>query len=460
MRIIRHTAPDTRQALRGIREQLGDDAVILSSKRTPEGVEVTAAVDFDAARLENASVVLETAPAPARTPAVRVSERRSAGLPTPPPAPTPALARAPAAAPPASAPVRRAKTPTLPAKTPHPALAVKPPVTDAHAHSGAPLPPAAASSPAQTAAIDNVNHELRIMRRMLESQLEQLAWSERTRRTPVIAEMLRELTEMGISHELATRIAEQLPEAVDLGTARRFAITGLSQYLHVAGPRWQEDGGRVALVGATGAGKTTTLAKLAVRWVLRHGARDLALVAADSVRIGAQDQLQSLGHLLGVPVYAPDGFAGLSVLLAQLTRYRLVLIDTPGTSVRDPQLAARLTVLANSASQLESALVLPANTQAGAIEEAVRRFAPANPSCCLLTKVDEAASLGGLLSVVIRHRLPVAYVSAGQRVPEDLQPARALELVSQAVQLAKSTQATADEDLLRRRFGRNPHGRT
>jgi flagellar biosynthesis protein FlhF len=469
MRIIRHTAPDTRQALRGIREQLGDDAVILSSKRTAEGVEVTAAVDFDAARLENASVPLEAAPT---RPAARVSERRSAPPPQPAakgaPAATPAPAAAPAAAPafahlltpakPASAPAHAPHAPTVASKAPQAAARQR--LAPAQVAPATTTASAAPSAPVQAAVIDNVNHELRIMRRMLESQLEQLAWSERTRRTPVIAEMLRELTEMGVSQELAARLAEQLPEGIDLGSARRFAITGLSQYLRVAGPRWQEDGGRVALLGATGAGKTTSLAKLAVRWVLRHGARDLALVAADSVRIGAQDQLQSLGQLLGVPVFAPDGFAGLAVLLAQLTRYRLVLIDTPGTGVRDPQLAARLTVLANSASRLESALVLPANTQAGAIEEAVKRFAPANPSCCLLTKVDEAASLGGLLSVLIRHRLAVAYVSGGQRVPEDLQPARALELVSQAVQLAKSTEATADEDLLRRRFGRNHHGRT
>ncbi|HYM41991.1 MAG TPA: flagellar biosynthesis protein FlhF [Steroidobacteraceae bacterium] len=471
MRIIRHTAPDTRQALRGIREQLGDDAVILSSKRTPEGVEVTAAVDFDAARLESASVPLEPAPAPARA-ASRAAERHSAPArkaapqpmpqpapqPMPQPAPQPAAAATPA---PAAAPaLARPLTPVRPKAAPQRAASATPLAAKAPPPAASPrVASAAPPAPAQAAALDHVNHELRIMRRMLESQLEQLAWSERTRRTPVIAEILRELTEMGITHELAARLAEQLPEGVDLASARRFAITGLSQYLRTTGPRWQEDGGRVALLGATGAGKTTTLAKLAVRWVLRHGARDLALVAADSVRIGAQDQLQSLGQLLGVPVYAPDGFAGLGVLLAQLSRYRLVLIDTPGTSVRDPQLAARLAVLANSASRLESALVLPANTQAGAIEEAVRRFAPANPGCCLLTKVDEATSLGGLLSVLIRHRLSVAYVSGGQRVPEDLQPARALDLVSQAVQLARSTEATADEDLLRRRFGRNQHGR-
>jgi flagellar biosynthesis protein FlhF len=447
-------APDTRQALRGIREQLGDDAVILSSKRTPGGVEVTAAVDFDATRLENAAVALAPPPAP-----------KPVAKPVPPapvravPAATATPARAAAPAP--RAPAAASTQPSArPAARPQaaPALAQTPPV---RARSVAPPhapPPHAPLSAPTAAAMDHMNHELKILRRMLETQLEQLAWNERSRRTPVIAEMLRELTEMGISQELADRIVEQLPAQVDLATARRFAIAGLSQYLRTTGPRWQEDGGRVALVGATGVGKTTTLAKIAVRWVLRHGARDLALVAADSVRMGAHDQLQSLGQLLGAPVYAPDGFAGLPVLLAQLSRYRLVLIDTPGSSVRDPQLAARLAVLANSASKLESALVLPANSQAGAIDEAVRRFAPANPACCLLTKVDEAASLGGVLSVLIRARLPVAYVSGGQRVPEDLQPARALELVSQAVQLAKSTQATVDEDLLRRRFGRSQHG--
>ena len=431
MRIVRYMAPDTRQALRGIREQLGDDAVILSSKRTPEGVEVTAAVDFDATRLENESTVLapqprprpQAKPAPARksewsgnvtAPAVPA---RAAAAPAPAaervaaPAPAPAAPqidpaiaavaaklRAAAATPAPAAPRAPLRAPTA-ARTPERAAPASPaaaplrtaavaarPVAQAPAAPAplaqTPLAPSAPPAPAPaatTAAMDHMNHELRIMRRMLETQLEQLAWNERTRRTPVIAEMLRELTEMGIAQDLAERIGEQLPADVDLSSARRFAIAGLSQYLRTAGPRWQDDGGRVALVGATGAGKSTTLAKLAVRWVLRHGARDLALVAADTVRIGAQDQLQALGQLLGAPVYAPEGFAGLPVLLAQLARFRMVLIDTPGTSVRDPQLASRLTVLANSASQLESALVLPANMQAGAMDEAVKRFAPANP---------------------------------------------------------------------------------
>jgi flagellar biosynthesis protein FlhF len=315
----------------------------------------------------------------------------------------------------------------------------------------------AGSAAASPAAAEAMSDELKTLRRMLENQLAHLAWNDLTRRAPVHTEILRELTEIGISHDLAEHLVRQLPEDQDLTFARRFTIAGLSQYLKVTGDRWLNDGGRVAFVGATGVGKTTTLAKIAVRWVLRHGPRDIALVAADPVRIGAHDQLRSLAQLLGVPVYTPENFDQLPALLSRLGE-RLILIDTPGSSARDAQLAGRLAVLSTSASKLETALVLAASTQAGAIEETVRRFAPANPACCVITKLDEAASLGGVLSALIRARMPVSYMSEGQRVPEDLRPARALELVSAAVRLAKARGAAADEDLLRRRFGKTAHG--
>src|SRR6185312_14421610 len=422
MKIVRHTAQDMRQALRSIREQLGEEAVILSSRRTAEGVEVTAAVDFDAGSLEAAAAATAaaTAPAPVLAPAsarTRATSARSAATAAAAPTPSPEPATA----------------------TPMP-----PPLFDSQ-------------SDAQS---DAMGKELQTLRRMLETQLAQLAWSERARRAPVHVELLRELTEIGIAQELAEHLVSQLDERIDLTQGRRFAIAGLSQYLLVTGDRWLEAGGRVAFVGATGVGKTTMLAKLAVRWILRHGPKDLALVASDTVRIGAQDQMQALGQLLGVPVHVPDRFEALPDLISRLGHHRLVLVDTPGSSVRDAQLASRLTVLANCASKMEIALVLAASTQAGALEEAVQRFRPLNPASCLLTKLDEAASLGGALSVLIRARLPLSYTSDGQRVPEDLRPARALELVSQAVRLAKASGAAADEDLLRRRFGRLSHAGT
>ncbi len=376
MKIVRHTAADIRQALRAVREQLGEEAVILSSRRTAQGVEVTAAVDFDAARLE--------------------------------------------------------------------AVAVPP------------VPPPVVPDPAT----QDMGSELKTLRRMLETQLAQLAWNERTRRHPVHAELLRELTEIGIGQDLADHLIGQLPAESDLAHGRRLILSGLSQYLLVTGDRWLESGGCIAFVGATGVGKTSMLAKLAVRWILRHGPKELALIASDTVRIGAQDQMLALGQLLGVPVHVPERFEALPELLTRLGRQRLLLIDTPGTSVRDAQLTARLSVLAECGSRVETALVLAASTQAGAIEETVKRFSPLKPASCLLTKLDEAASLGGVISALVRARLPVSYVSEGQRVPEDLAPARALELITQAVRLAKASGAAADEDLLRRRFGRLSHANT
>jgi flagellar biosynthesis protein FlhF len=433
MKIVRHTAPDMRQALRSIREQLGEEAVILSSRRTAEGVEVTAAVDFDAATLE--------APVALAAPAAAAAPQAARAAPT---------ARA--------APVSPAAPAALAARTA--LVAPVPTVAPAAPVAAAAPDPAVLFAPAAEIQTDAMGKELQSLRRILETQLAQLAWNDRTRRAPVHTELLRELTEIGIAQDLADHLVGQLDERVDLTQGRRFAIAGLSQYLLVTGDRWLESGGRVAFVGATGVGKTTMLAKLAVRWILRHGPRDLALVASDTVRIGAQDQMQGLGQLLGVPVHVPERFETLPELISRLDRYRLVLIDTPGSSLRDAQLAARLAVLANCASKLETALVLAASTQAGALEEAVQRFRPANPASCLLTKLDEAASLGGALSVLIRARVPLSYTSDGQRVPEDLRPARSLELVSHAVRLAKASGAAADEDLLRRRFGRLSHAAT
>src|SRR6185295_17768632 len=261
--------------------------------------------------------------------------------------------------------------------------------------------------------------ELKAMRRILETQLAQLPWNDLTRRAPVHTEILTDLTEVGLSQALAGQIVAQLPSGTELTKARRLSIALLSQRLNVTGDRWLDKGGRVALIGPTGVGKTTALAKLAVRWVLRHGARSLALISADSVRIGAHDQLRSLGQMLDVRVYAADSFAELPKLVESLGQTRFVLIDTMGSSQRDAQLTHRLQQLGAVGSKLETALVLSAATQAGAIEETVARFAPAKASSCLLTKVDEAASIGGVLSVLTQAELPISYVSEGQRVPED-----------------------------------------
>ncbi len=315
----------------------------------------------------------------------------------------------------------------------------------------------AGRAPAPSASQADMQAELRSLRQLLESQLATLAWNDLTRRAPVQAEVLRELTQLGLANDLAASIIAELPARLDLARAQHRARAVLTHKLPVAEDRWLSRGGRVAFVGPTGVGKSTAIAKLAARRVLEQGPQGIALVSTDGVRFGAQEQIQNLGRLLGVAAYAVDHPRELERLLASLEDSSLVLIDTAGTSQRDPRLAAKLAALAGTHPQLEMALVLAASSQAGAAEEVIARFAAVRLAACILTKIDEATSLGGTLSALIRARLPLTWVSEGQRIPEDLVPARAHQLVVRAVTLAERSGASADEDLLQRRFGGLAH---
>lgn len=502
MKIKHYRAADMRTALRQVRDAQGPDAVILSSRRVQGGVEVEAAVDYDgdgAATEQWAadSGLVDTygaerrqvqaqAPAQAQSNVSHAAPARAAqhdpalfGGASKSRAPQPTneymseraeLARQFAAQPAQKQASERAQQTNRQVANDRDGSAQR--------HASAERAPAtrAASNDRQRYAVEaepvrdmdlsqidlidtnsDVNEELRTLRRMLETQLATLAWNDLSRRSPIQTELLKQLTQLGLAQELATEIVTQMPTRLELAEATRLALALLARKIETTGERWMDGGGVVALVGATGVGKTTLIAKLAARWVMRHGTRDIALISTDSVRIGAQEQTQTLGRLLGVPAYAIDGAAELADVLDHLADKRLVLIDTAGLSPRDPRLEQELTLLAAASKRMETTLVLSAATQAGAIEEAVQRFALAKPTTCMLTKLDEATSLGGAISTVIRARLPVTYVSEGQRVPEDLAPARAHQLIARAVDLSRKSGASADEDLLRRRFGTVAH---
>jgi flagellar biosynthesis protein FlhF len=401
MKIKTYIARDMRQALRMVREEQGPDAVILSTRQVDEGIEICAALDADT----SVPVVLQTP-----QPAAQSAEFSRL------------LAQATIVA------------------------------------SGA--PPAGPVATPDTRLADAMGSELRSMRHLLELQLSQLAWNDLTRRAPALAELLKEMTEMGIAAPLSAELVAELPDGVGLEDAQRRILAHLSKRLTVTGDALLEHGGRVAFVGPTGVGKTTGIAKLAARWVMRHGTRDIALISIDDQRFGAHEQLRVLGRLLGVECFALESAAELPQILARLPQRRLVLIDTAGASPRESGLDERATALCAIAKEcsFEIWLTLSAGAQAGVLEEAAQRFASFKPRCVVLTKLDEAASLGGALSALIASGLPLSYVSEGPRIPEDLAPARAHQLVSRAVALARISGATAGEDLLARRFGGVAHG--
>lgn len=301
--------------------------------------------------------------------------------------------------------------------------------------------------------------ELRSMRRLLESQLSQLAWTDLTRRSPASAALLKELTTMGIAGPLATELLRDLPVGIGPDDAHRRALATLTRRIRTTGDALLDHGGRVAFVGPTGVGKTTGIAKLAARWVMRHGPRDIALISLDDTRFGAHEQLRVLGRLLGVECFALDEMADLSRLLARMSHHRLVLIDTAGVSPRDRHLQQRAAALCEvtQRANIDPWLALSAGAQAGVIADAMQAFQAFNPRALLLTKLDEAACLGGVLTALATSTLPVAYVAGGSRIPEDLAPARAHQLVARAVFLARSSDTSVGEEVLVRRFGGVAH---
>jgi len=403
MNIKTYTAKDMRSALRRVREEQGPDAVILSTRHLPEGVEVSVAIE---AQLEEPV----TAPPPAQYAATAT-----------------------------------AVSPAAPSSSDFASLLAQ--------VSSQPGAPAAADSEPR------IGDELRGMRHLLEWQLSQLAWNDLTRRAPAAAELLKELTTVGIAAPLAAELLGELPAGVGFADAQRRVLAQLARRLAVTGDDLLDHGGRVVFVGPTGVGKTTAIAKLAARWVMRHGMRHIALVSLDDQRFGAEEQLRVLGRLLGVECYTLADASGLPALLARLPDCRMVLIDTAGVAPRDATLDARAASINEIVARIgaQTWLTLSAGSQAAVLEESVQRFAAYKPAAALLTKLDEAASLGGTLSALIGANLPVSYVAEGPRIPEDLAPARAHQLVARAVYLAQATDASAGDELLARKFGKVAH---
>jgi len=294
---------------------------------------------------------------------------------------------------------------------------------------------------------------------MIEEQLAGLAWNDLRRNRPQRYNVLKTLTDLGLDAPLAREIADQLPESTSDERARFLPLGLLARRIPVAREDLILDGGVIALVGPTGVGKTTTIAKLAARYAERHGLRDIALVAMDHYRIGAAEQLYTYGRLLGVPVYTVTPQQSLRDVLIRLGDRRLVLIDTVGMSPRDENLKQQIEMLGAAHPRLKFWLTMSATSQSHDQDEVIRRFSGATAeggesrlAACVISKLDETTRIGGALSAAIRHRLPLAYVTDGQRVPEDLQIARADGLVIRAQQLARNAPMELDDDTMALRF--------
>ncbi|HHQ4614590.1 flagellar biosynthesis protein FlhF [Aeromonas veronii] len=447
MKIKRFFAKDMRTALAEVKETLGPDAVIMSNKKVTGGVEIVAAVDYQSQvpgpkdapvrrQLNDESVNISSAARqmirPEPTPAKEQNEHYADTL-------AALLARQQKLKPGNGAPMGNTQSAGLAAANAAPrtlaeqgqwGAAPEPAKPKARVASGL-RPPQPAQRDQE---MEGMRKEMASIRKLLEHQISGLMWQEVERREPMRALLIKELKKLGFDDAFADQLAGLIPEDMSIHQAMAQLAEVLTAQLKISEDEIMRQGGAVALLGPTGVGKTTTIAKLAARFAMKYGAEQVALITTDNYRIGAHEQLQTYGRIMGCPVRQVRDAEELANALYQFRHRRLVLIDTAGVGQRDIRLTEQLdTLVKNAKVRIRSYLVMSATSQRRVMQEAVDHFRRIPLSGCILTKLDESLNLGEVINVCIQNSLPISYITDGQRVPEDIQVANAAQLVGAAM---------------------------
>ncbi len=284
--------------------------------------------------------------------------------------------------------------------------------------------------------MDSLQSELADMRLLLEEQLTRMANTPQLS-SPIQSGVMRRLKHMGLTDRVANAVIELMNPHRTVQEAWADALAILSRQIPTADEDRVMKGGMFAFVGPTGVGKTTTIAKLAARAVLEHGAANVAMVTTDTYRIAAHDQLRSLGRILNVQVKVVDDNQDLQAVLRSLKHCPLVLIDTAGFRLGDPQLKAQLQAL-HELENVSTFLVMAANAQLQMMKATIHAHQGVGLHGCVLTKLDESASLGESISLLVEQQLPIVYTTDGQEIPQDLAVAKGHRLVAKSVGLMRA----------------------
>lgn len=494
MKIKRFFAADIRQAMRMVKDELGADAVIMSNRAVEGGIEIVAARDFDEQSIQNK--LQEQAPEPkkmsmpgfdAAKKRFQLLDSRKTDMSA---APEQAIRQNPDNAPQdydlvgkkivlpnfdaarkrlqletdrknamalAAQSVRAQRFPTdsdasaTPSNrnttTPYVGYAEKiqlgeKPAAPTPFKNPAPVaqkePPLNLRTQEKQANLSDqllmeMSQEIKSLRAAMDTKLANVGQAYNSQPTPIKNELLHRLMNMGISKKLGLMMTHHFPDQSDIESVFVKAQDMLSQALPIANDKLLETGGIIALVGPTGVGKTTTIAKLAAQFILKHGASQVALITTDNYRIGAHDQLNTYGRILDVPVRVASSAEELRNHINSFSNKRLVLIDTAGMGQRDMKLVEQINTLQQNGLAIRSYLVMSAATEYKAMNAIIKAFSVFDPQACILTKLDEAVMIGSALSAVIEHDLPLSFITDGQQVPEDFHNANARALVGQCV---------------------------
>ncbi len=450
MKIKRFFAPDIRKAMKMVKEELGADAVIMSNRSVDGGVEIVAARDFDEQVIHNKLKKQATEPESAekivdlpdfktdKKPLHIISSSRKKG--------------ADGSMPPN--PIRRnmdqylgyaekvhlASSQQQSQKIAEKLKVSEPSKNQGHEPVKQVIEPQK-SQPQTSFSVEQLMQEVRQemrqemkgLKAVLDDKLAEVAWHSGQERQPTRLDLLRRLANMGFSKKLSVKIANRLGGHNDSELAFEKAQEMLSRIMPIAEDNLLEHGGIAALVGPTGVGKTTTIAKIAAQFILKHGSRQVALITTDNYRIGAHEQLNIYGRILDIPVRVANNAEELRSHINSFIDKRLILIDTAGMSQRDMRLAEQIKILQQDDIPIKTYLVMSAATQYKAMNEIINAFKIFQPQAGILTKLDETVTQGATLSAIIEQQLPLSFLTDGQQVPEDIHEPNSISLVQQCV---------------------------
>jgi flagellar biosynthesis protein FlhF len=425
MKVKRFFARSMSEALRQVREQMGEDAVILSNRRVDGGVEIVTALDYDEnmarQRLGDAA---KEATNGARLAELQADQHRRL---------EDELNRSRDR-------IREVRDGQSEQKKPEPARVAaaaddfSPVVVD----SGA-----AGADPAYSGELAQMRAEISSLRDLMNAQRGEAhasaAADEKDGCSAVQQRLAERLQEFGLGVELSASLAKRHRDG-RLEDGWKQSLKMLAAGVKTSRAEWASKGGVYALVGPTGSGKTTTIGKLAAHYVLRHGPESLALVTTDRYRVAAHEQLFVFGRILNVPVRVVDERHSLDDILDELSDRHLVLVDTAGLTSSDKGYEEQLNELARSHHQIQTHLVASATSQPRIMKSVWHCYKMAKLAGCVVTKTDEALTLGEALGFVMETGLPVAYYTDGQKIPEDLHRAEPVPLVRMAVERLKKLQ--------------------
>ncbi|MCG2580436.1 MAG: flagellar biosynthesis protein FlhF [Marinobacter sp.] len=426
MKVKRFFAQSMAEALKQVREQMGPDAVILSNRRVDGGVEIVTALDYDenmarqrlgdkAREATNGSRLAEMQAEQHRhledelgrsRDRIREVREKRAGI--------------------------GHGYANNTAFIEDSALGLGSPAVE----SGYAPAPAGGTSGGYSDELAQMRAEISSLRDLMGARTQE---PKKPATNAVQQRLAERLQEFGLGFELANSLSRR-HNGGRLEDGWKQSLKMLATGVKTSRTEWLDQGGVYALVGPTGSGKTTTIGKLAARHVLRHGADSLALVTTDRYRVAAHEQLFVFGRILNVPVRVVDESHSLDDILDELSDRHLVLIDTAGLTSSDKGYAQQLSELARSHHKIRTHLVVSATSQPRIMKSVWHCYKMANLAGCVMTKIDEALTLGESLGFAMESGLPVAYYTDGQKIPEDLHHAEAVPLVRLAVERLKTLQ--------------------